>query len=90
MDDKKRTYIDYDVETDNIIYIEEEKEKIELPDEITEEDLKEQQIKSVIKDEALSNEEDYYDGNYDITQEVMEILNKINSEADNIDYDYED
>ena len=49
MDDKKRTYIDYDVETDNIIYIEEEKEKIELPDEITEEDLKEQQIKSVIK-----------------------------------------
>ena len=43
MDDKKRTYIDYDVETDNIIYIEEEKEKIELPDEITEEDLKEQQ-----------------------------------------------
>lgn len=89
MDDKKRTYIDYDVETDNIIYIEEEKEKIELPDEITEEDLKEQQIKSVIKDEALSNEEDYYDGNNDITQEVMEILNKINSEADNIDYDYE-
>ena len=89
MDDKKRTYIDYDVETDNIIYIEEEKEKIELPDEITEEDLKEQQIKSVIKDEALSNEEDYYDGNDDITQEVMEILNKINSEADNIDYDYE-
>ena len=89
MDDKKRTYIDYDVETDNIIYIEEEKEKIELPDEITEEDLKEQQIKSVIKDEALSNEEDYYDGNNDITQEVMEILNKNKFEADNIDYDYE-
>jgi len=87
----KKVFLDYDPTNDEIVYVEKFIEDIELPMNIDEEDLKEQQIKNIIQDEEDLEEEAYYDGKNipEINEEIREILANIKTETDEIDREHE-
>lgn len=87
----KKVFLDYDPTNDEIVYVEKFIEDIELPANIDEEDLKEQQIKNIIQDEEELEEEAYYDGRDipAINEEIREILANIKTETDEIDREHE-
>ena len=87
----KKVFLDYDPTNDEIVYVEKFIEDIELPANIDEEDLKEQQIKNIIQDEEELEEEAYYDGSNipEINEEIREILANIKTETDEIDREHE-